>query len=637
MSVRMLQRALRNQEKQQQQPALSSDRKDEDEEDEGGAGRYLGDDGGEPVGNSFDLLGTPDEPEDVEEDNTEPEKSIGLAQVSFKKAKKKKKKGKKAAASETPAEDDVDQLLKRFSISEKGGASSANAPTEAGIRWLSGSASSPEVLTVDTKQLRAEDELKRIFGSKVINAVERGSNNSYGGMRRRQGMGRKLGRGNLLRRMTLVTPKEYWPSWDGSISMEHTGVKDGLQQFKYTCSSSYMETQRKFEMSGASYDPNTIAMLLDHHPYHLESLLALAEVYKQLGEYQQSVECLERSIFALECAWHPSFNPFNGSCRLPFSCDTNKPFFFALSKHMQHLGRRGCHRSALEVCKLLLSLDGDDPLGALFSIDYFALRAEQFEWLERFTDCYSNDSSLGLLPNFSFSLAVARFYLENQQQRQREMDSSVKKEVVSSHDRLKQALMLHPVTLRKLVDKAPIKEDAEWGKILRHPHFKKATPGGPSLEHLVNLYVERNHLIWRVPDLQARLKSAASAVAEAADKDSGEVANWACVRQEAFPSENNEYRHLHVSEFSDSAPPMPPEELQNMMFHGDGDQIDRDNDPLGDNNGQENAVALEGRNALVVFLQSLLPWTDYGADLHGQDVQQSVAAAAEDSDAEEEE
>ena len=205
---------------------------------------------------------------------------------------------------------------------------------------------------------------------------------------------------------------------------------------------------------------------------------------------------------------------------------------------MQHLGRRGCHRSALEVCKLILSMDADDPLGALFLIDYFALRAEQYEWLEWFIDSYSNDTALWLLPNFSLSSGVARFYLEQQQKEKKDInhDSVAQGEVVSSHSLLRQALMLHPAILRKVVDKAPIKEDSEWGRILKHPHFRKATP----LEHLLKLYVERNYLIWRVPDLQAHLKIAASAVIDAAETDSGELANWDCVRQETFSSESNE-------------------------------------------------------------------------------------------------
>lgn len=44
-------------------------------------------------------------------------------------------------------------------------------------------------------------------------------------------------------------------------------------------------------------------------------------------------------------------------------------------RYMQGLSRRGLHRTALECCKLLLGLDSDDPLGALCTIDYLALRA----------------------------------------------------------------------------------------------------------------------------------------------------------------------------------------------------------------------------------------------------------------------
>lgn len=75
---------------------------------------------------------------------------------------------------------------------------------------------------------------------------------------------------------------------------------------------------------------------------------------------------------------------------------------------------------------------------------------------------------------------------------------------------------------------------------------------------------------------------------------------------------------------------MPPEELQNMIFQGQGGENE---------NERQNAVAeLEGRNVLQVFLQTLLPWYDYGADLHGQDVQDAVQeAGGEESDAEEEE
>ena len=165
-----------------------------------------------------------------------------VSRKSKKKKQKKKKKGKNLISG-FPAEedgggdddnDDVDQLLKGFILSEKGDASSSSTVSadSRSRESLLGSKSNKTPLVVDTKHLRAEDELKRIFGSKVINAVERSNNNTFGGTRRRPGMNRKIGRGNLLRKTVLVTPKDYWPSWDNSISMDQISVKDGVQEFK---------------------------------------------------------------------------------------------------------------------------------------------------------------------------------------------------------------------------------------------------------------------------------------------------------------------------------------------------------------------------------------------------------------------
>ena len=134
--------------------------------------------------------------------------------------------------------------------------------------------------------------------------------------------------------------------------------------------------------------------------------------------------------------------------------------------------------------------------------------------------------------------------------------------------------MLHPSVLRKIVDKAPIKEDAAWGKILKHNHFSRATMGGPSLEHLINIYIERNFLVWRAPDVQAWLKKGAQSVVDIADrqaqaKDGGEIANWACVRKEAFPADQNEYVPLiHEPCFPHSFIDGVSELLQNLTNSG---------------------------------------------------------------------
>jgi hypothetical protein len=93
-----------------------------------------------------------------------------------------------------------------------------------------------------------------------------------------------------------------------------------------------------------------------------------------------------------------------------------------LALQLQNLSRRGLHATALEMCKLLLALDPADPLGALFLIDYLALRSRQFAWLARFAEEWSpaldnradGGGGLEMLPNFAYSLALAAFWRERE-------------------------------------------------------------------------------------------------------------------------------------------------------------------------------------------------------------------------------
>ena len=293
--------------------------------------------------------------------------------------------------------------------------------------------------------------------------------------------------------------------------------------------SSYKHTQEIFEGAKSTHDLNTIASILARQPYHVEALLIFAEVFRFSGEHQSSADAIGKCLFALECAWHPQFDPLSGNCQLKYSHETNRPLFQALFHYMNSMHRRGCHRSALEVCKLLLSLDPDDPMGALCCIDYFALRALEYKWLEEFSERYNSNSSIWLFPNFCFSLATCRFYLE----------AAPEQDKAPAMDLMKQALMLHPLVLQKLVAKVPLKDRA-FAEILGSSFFKSPKAGSPSLEHLINIYVERSYIMWRLPELQGLLKEAALQVVESLKRDNEEAKDWACVRREAFPSQKNE-------------------------------------------------------------------------------------------------
>ncbi|CAI5976668.1 unnamed protein product [Closterium sp. NIES-65] len=311
-----------------------------------------------------------------------------------------------------------------------------------------------------------------------------------------------------------------------------------VRVFRYVRSATYRAAQHLFEQTVASHDPNQLGLFVAHHPYHVEGLLALSEVYKQVGEVQTSADLLERALFLLEAAWHPWFNPSLGTCRLEFSHEPNRALFDALFRHMHHVGRRGCHRAAFELCRLLLSLDPDtDPLGALQCIDFYALRARQFTWLHDFLFSFMHhlhdrspfhpsspppllpSSPPPLLPSFHLPLLPPSLLSPLPSFPPPLLPSSPPPFFSSSHPPL---LASPPPTryvlngmlekadasanasagiqiktnaswtyvLNGLVEKAPIKTDASWTSILKHPLFARTTPGSATLEHLVRLYVE---------------------------------------------------------------------------------------------------------------------------------------------------
>ncbi len=88
-------------------------------------------------------------------------------------------------------------------------------------------------------------------------------------------------------------------------------------------------------------------------------------------------------------------------------------------KYIDILGRKGCSRTSLEYCKLLLSINPyTDPYGALLRIDFYALRAHDYQlyidFVRRFPLELNPDepcSSLLILPNVLLSVGLAKFSL----------------------------------------------------------------------------------------------------------------------------------------------------------------------------------------------------------------------------------
>jgi Transcriptional repressor TCF25 len=129
----------------------------------------------------------------------------------------------------------------------------------------------------------------------------------------------------------------------------------------------------------ASHDPNAIAELLHHSPYHTDALLAMSELYRvgtdcvagltlrfdsalllldatndyscylqSMGEQSQADDMLDRCLYAFEMAWHHSFSIATANCMLDPERKQNKGFLEALFRQLQVL-TASC--LALATCK----------------------------------------------------------------------------------------------------------------------------------------------------------------------------------------------------------------------------------------------------------------------------------------------
>ncbi|KAM7472374.1 hypothetical protein LguiA_010557 [Lonicera macranthoides] len=498
-----------------------------------------------------------------------------VSSSNHKSKKKKKKKTKEESFSSTVnKENPLNAMLENLSL---GAGSSSCQQGHSKVKRANVNVGDSRVmkqcamssLQVDPKFLSAENELRRIFGSKVVNSFEK--NNQTGSSRQIRG-GR---RGSHNHRKTiLVSSSDHWPRWDGSFSMELVETRDGYNYFRYVHPASYSQAQRAFEAAQAINDLNGVASILLYHPYHIDSLVTLAEYFKFSGEHQMSADATAKILYAFECAWHPMFSPLQGNCQLKYTHDTNKPFLDTLFVHMKNMDRRGCHRAAVEICKLLLSLDSDDPKGALRCIDYFSIRAEEYKWLEHFSEEYKRDNSLWLFPNFSFSLAISRFYLERT-----EKDDAK----ASSTDLMKQALMLHPPVCSFVVAaaiqnkkqtyvlhpslffiilaKVNIKRSIDIDILV--PNFiQSSRTVSLLLEEMVNMLQEVMHLIWKLIGIQWLAKDIILSYIGLIE---GNVENNMCERKLVLTRKKNEQDHLLPREMSGMIQVLAPRNLINKV------------------------------------------------------------------------
>ncbi|CAH8655084.1 unnamed protein product [Heterobilharzia americana] len=317
-------------------------------------------------------------------------------------------------------------------------------------------------------------------------------------------------------------------------------------------------------------NPNNLSSILYESPYHIDSLLQLSEIMMHQEDTTLGIDLLERVLHAFQSAFHPSFNPLNGSCRLDFKRQVNRGLFVALFRYIVTVGDRGCYRSALEYCKLLLSLDyEDDPLTVLLMIDQYAIYSGQYDFLIGLYNSLNGSRNLYLLPNFGLSVPLARKLSGENLEKSDENK-------MSADESLQDALIMFPGFVTRLLKHTSIGGTTNLDKSVLFGKEVLLTES-ESLGCLLSLYVARMQRIWSSPNVLPWLeKNIGSVLALVEPKQihisdacttDGRLAEYSKRRKALYPAFPPKIlRHLILSEVPE-APLILPRNLTNTPIY----------------------------------------------------------------------
>lgn len=495
---------------------------------------------------------------------------------------------------------------------------------------------------VEPKLLNADAELKRLFGSRVIDMERRDAEASATSAGRRRDP-RVSTRHATRRKVSLVSPRDTWLDHAPGLIMEldveaTSAAEDGVKIFRYAHEASYARIQDEYRTLVNTHDPNLLVQFVSRHPYHVDTLLQLAELYRQMGELDRAAEQIERSLYILEGAWNLSFKPFDGSCRLDFDVLENRSLYIALFRYSQLLTRRGLHRTALEISKLLLNLEPvKDPMGMLMLADSYALLSGEYEWVQNMRETYKT-IPIQYFPNFAMSAAIAAESVrlgmgdianrttsskgkkKNSGADHKGKEEKHEKSEQDTKDMLIDALLAFPMVLKPLL-KAIESPSEVWTefRLFEDGWFGAGYADMGVLTRMGRVYAERSKLLWNSghnTDFLLSCARTAGQLDEAAgmgkDNKTGQltsafvrnevehirVARCRALRMEAaeWLRSSGLYRNVQIADFSDSTTNLPAE----ILAGDDGAQ------PVGAHPQREVSLA---RGAME-FFQSLLPWRE---------------------------
>ncbi|GET85715.1 hypothetical protein, conserved [Leishmania tarentolae] len=483
------------------------------------------------------------------------------------------------------------------------GASVLAAASSAGAGPLTGStaaASSADeasflqlVMACDAHQLDTRLERIRLFGAEAVEDVGDGRTPH----RRADGRVRDTGSVSFFpahhmkvkfMHSAFATPNRYrWIPYDSlgiflTTEEAHDVRGQAWRTYLLVCSSNaFQRAQASLEACQERFGgvQDLVDCLARNRVYHIPTLLLCVYAMEATGENAFAMELLDVALyqvgvvlrrFALSGTWV--------SRQLPYHRGANTLIFQVLQRGVHAALRRGCPRTAYERTRCLLSLDPGDPCGMLLLLDYTALRAKRWVWLlevrhrtlavraarrlsRRGAAADSEDleakealAAPGLtlcdaaladdvlrLPNYAFSWALAKHFIEREEARQRsdEESGSVSRPskvlrgltaaqraslaaTPSAVELLSAAVLRFPQAAARLVDAvggidvvcdtegktlSSSSQTTVWQQLMCQADANTDSSGDAAVHnHLADLFVARHEELWKLSECVSLLR-----------------------------------------------------------------------------------------------------------------------------------
>jgi len=268
---------------------------------------------------------------------------------------------------------------------------------------------------------------------------------------------------------------------------------------------------------------------LHNNPFCVDGLAVMAEHFRIERADYQARQFLRRAVYTIECAFNTKFSPFQETgvgasavrprVALKLSRNLDWPgwtWLRVLWMYMQDLMGKSAFRTALEVCKLILSATlPRDPTHVLVCVDFLFIRSKRFDELIEFVAKLAPQHGLEgsgashasfrldfAMPNFAYSVALAQL-LQLQLDSEallsavncvsvaavisNEGDQAFSEDMTASVQgcaRLMRALLFFPVALRPILEEADVSLQSapanslskdSWSTLLLQTPFSDAT------------------------------------------------------------------------------------------------------------------------------------------------------------------